>query len=1396
MRDDKQCLEVAEHLSAILDETAPPALMEHVAGCDDCRDLRHEAIQASRGVALAGADFRAPAGFADKLIAALEVAPAPASAAATTTEIVEVPSAPPAATVVDEALAVEPPALGGASLIRVKPARTTVEAAAAKASPKKKAAYAALAVAITAVAAGVALRVGADKGPEHAPGEAWTGRVALVARAAADGAGGLQACDASARCVDVDKDATIEAGATLKTDARTRAFVSLGDGTELSMDRGTTLTLGSGGGRRASLVEGSLVLDVAHIEGDKAELAFPLGRVEVLGTKLAVTATSDRASVEVVRGHVRVSANDEQPVEVRAGEEATVVRGKAPVVASVPSLSDALAWSDRGAERTEGEGLRGLGELRARKPGETTERAHAVRLAKHDVSIRVVDAVARTTVDETFANDTDEVLEGIYRFPMPPGAQIERLALEVDGELIEGAFVDRDRGAAIWRGAIQNAAPKAKRPKDEIVWVPGPWKDPALLEWQRGGRFELKIFPIPKRGSRRVVLTYTETVHPSAGLRRYTYPLAHDADGSTRIDSFSMNLQVLGADPSVGVRTYGYGMESASNDATKSAMRATNFVPAGDLSVEYALPGDAGEITTWAFQPSAAASTPSIARAAGSSADSAADQTAQLIASDASPYVAIALRPKLPAWSKAQARTQVIVVDASRSMVGERYRRATRLASSIVREMDRRDDFAVLACDLTCQTMPLGDARVPGAAAAAEVERFLDGIEPDGGSDLAAMMSAARVAAQGRDGDRALRVIYLGDGTPSVGPTQPGHLELSTRHALGDGQARVVAVALGADADTTSLDALARGGSGVVVPYVPGQSATAAALDALGASYGRVLGDVQVELPAGLTQVTPGTMAPVLAGGETFVLARMSQPEVSGQVTLRGKSNGEAFERSYPVTIRASQSAGNAFIPRMYAASRIEELSRVAGDSAKPTVIALSKRFSVASRYTSLLVLESEAMFRAFGLDRAEQVAEFTGEERAESDNTEAEEPVDALAGGDSAGGLGQGMGPMGYGVEAQSRAPAKKTARGSTRDFDYDYRADKALEYAEPPASRAQPSAPSMPAPTATIAAAPPPLDRGRGMVPMRKVYDRKVAFSADSALATASASRLIATEAAAQTEPDSRKATADLYALYSTLGRIGDAQALADRWSTRDALDPDALLARADVAARAGRRAEAVRILGGIVDLRPGDRDAQRRLASLRDAAAQPELACRHRITLAELSSSNAQLVSDAVRCSRAGGLAALSDALRGEASATVQAAIDRDLDVVPAPARLLGDVRLSATWDAPDVDVDVALIDAKGRRYSWMGSQTKALITSSDATSTRAEGLAVQNLASGQYTIELTRASSSNADSTVRGELSLRLGGSTQRLPFTLTGARAEVGTVRVYYSSRLVPLDRPW
>ena len=52
------CTAVEEALSAVVAGTAPAELDEHVAECDACRDLRHEASIAAARVGRAGADFR------------------------------------------------------------------------------------------------------------------------------------------------------------------------------------------------------------------------------------------------------------------------------------------------------------------------------------------------------------------------------------------------------------------------------------------------------------------------------------------------------------------------------------------------------------------------------------------------------------------------------------------------------------------------------------------------------------------------------------------------------------------------------------------------------------------------------------------------------------------------------------------------------------------------------------------------------------------------------------------------------------------------------------------------------------------------------------------------------------------------------------------------------------------------------------------------------------------------------------------------------------------------------------------------------------------------------------------------------------------------------------------
>jgi hypothetical protein len=1360
----ERCAEVLEHLDEVLDGTGSAELREHVAECDRCRDVRHEAEEARRLAASAGLDHRPAADLEARVLAAFEARGEAAHAEAHARDAVK--PANDAAKPTHEA-----PRAAHAEAKRAQ--KVTATGGRSGTSPRVAVLVAGLA--LVAAAAVVVLR----KGAPTSDGGGWSGTVERVA--SAEGQGGVLLCDAEGKqCRPGAAGARLERGGRVRTDGATRAEVKLSDGSSVTLDRSTELALLGGDGRGARLSYGALVADVAH-QTSQARFELPTGGVTVHGTKFALRAQGKSASVDVTRGSVTLSDARERSVRVAEGESGRLEPGAEPYVAYSSSLADSLGWSDAafGEERATVAG-RGLGELKARKPGQTDERSNGVVLASHEVRVRIAGVVARTEVEEVFENRTDDVLEGIYRFPLPPDAQIERLALDVDGKLEDGSFVDRDRAAAIFRGAIFNAAPKQPKPLDEIVWVTGPWRDPALLEWQRGGRFELRIFPIPKRGQRRVVLAYTEVVKPNGDARRYTYPLAADPSGAARIGHFSLDVEVRGHDPEFGVRPAGYALERRATAPDVAALRvgADNFAPTGDLSVEYALPGTAGELTAWAYlEP----------RSEAPSAGAAASRSG---VDDGAPYVALALRPKLPRPEHESGRAIALVVDASRSMLGVSYERASALAVRLAGELDEADRVTVLACGVDCEVFGAGAGLTPGPETAGRVRAFLQKITPEDASDVVGSVERALGELAGAAG-ATRRVIYLGDGTATVGQVKPGSIERAVGRGIRRIPAAVIAVAVGSESDPATLDAVARGGEGVMLPYSPGRSISEMAYGVLGASYGNALANVSVTLPEGLSAVAPARLSSIPAGGEAYVLARMNNVETRGELVLRGRVGGKPFEQRYPVELKASTAGGNAFVPRLYAAARLADLEREGTDAAKAEAIALSTRFSVASRYTSLLVLESPAMFRAFGLEKATSAGTFTGDEAAESTSAEGTETVDGADDDVSEG-----------------RAASEKKSQGDLHQLSQTGTRSKAEDnFAPSPAVAA-----AAPAPAAKPAPASPsisrkagadvlelerpfeelPRERPRRMIPMRRIWERSgEVFPVSGPLPKSLG--LEEANARAQAEydanPNRRDAVKKLFTALLRAGLIERAEPLAERWAEKEPLDAEALTARADVLATRGERARAIRVLGSVLDAKPGDVASAKRLARLERWAGRPGLGCRFSVAIAEQKGSDAALLADAVRCARETLDGAVADELLESAAPATRTTAERLLaGPRPDEQELRGDVRLEARWQG-DAELDLALIDPDGHRVSWLGAPTRGIITARSATSEHEEALALTGAKAGDYAIELVRSAGTGPTS---GEVTVSIAGATRRLPFTVDGPRVRIGYARISLHQRLVPL----
>ena len=120
----------------------------------------------------------------------------------------------------------------------------------------------------------------------------------------------------------------------------------------------------------------------------------------------------------------------------------------------------------------------------------------------------------------------------------------------------------------------------------------------------------------------------------------------------------------------------------------------------------------------------------------------------------------------------------------------------------------------------------------------------------------------------------------------------------------------------------------------------------------------------------------PKALGNVALGQEIVTVGRIDPRFSGGSVTLAGTLHGKPFARTLPIARPSATLSQNPLVPRLYAEARIGELLQMGDETSAAASIALSTRFHVMSRLTSLLVLENERMFAEFGVARTARRAE------------------------------------------------------------------------------------------------------------------------------------------------------------------------------------------------------------------------------------------------------------------------------------------------------------------------------------------------------------------------------------------------------------------------------------
>ncbi|HRI07743.1 MAG TPA: VIT domain-containing protein, partial [Nannocystaceae bacterium] len=100
--------------------------------------------------------------------------------------------------------------------------------------------------------------------------------------------------------------------------------------------------------------------------------------------------------------------------------------------------------------------------------------------------------LAFTELRLVFDNPEDRTIEGRFEIEMPPGAAISRFAMKVDERWQEGEVVERQAARAVYEDFLHRR------------------QDPALLEKSAGNSFSARVFPIPARGRKELIVAYSQ----------------------------------------------------------------------------------------------------------------------------------------------------------------------------------------------------------------------------------------------------------------------------------------------------------------------------------------------------------------------------------------------------------------------------------------------------------------------------------------------------------------------------------------------------------------------------------------------------------------------------------------------------------------------------------------------------------------------------------------------------------------------------------------------------------------------------------------------------------------------------------------------------------------------